>query len=130
MKRDPAEVARIKASIAKVSLSPRPNTRPPTDMSSQHVADAKVQYKHLAGGVEFIDVIPKNPSGKLLRRYLRNKAKEMLAKGELKLATKSKLQTLVTRRLRIPNAECNRIRNTIESNRCAKVPVQRYRDCI
>jgi acyl-coenzyme A synthetase/AMP-(fatty) acid ligase len=41
----------------------------------QHVADAKVQYKWLAGGVEFTDIIPKNPSGKILRRILRDKAK-------------------------------------------------------
>ncbi|KAG9227448.1 hypothetical protein CCMSSC00406_0000906 [Pleurotus cornucopiae] len=43
----------------------------------QHVADNKVKYKHLAGGVEFIDIIPKNPSGKLLRRVLRDKAKHL-----------------------------------------------------
>lgn len=42
----------------------------------QYVADAKAPYKHLVGGVEFVDVIPKNPSGKLLRRLLRDKAKE------------------------------------------------------
>jgi 4-coumarate--CoA ligase len=30
----------------------------------------------LVGGIAFIDVIPKNPSGKLLRRLLRDKAKE------------------------------------------------------
>ena len=42
----------------------------------QYVADAKAPYKHLVGGIEFIDVIPKNPSGKLLRRLLRDKAKE------------------------------------------------------
>ena len=30
----------------------------------------------MAGGVEFIDVIPKNPSGKMLRRLLRDRAKE------------------------------------------------------
>jgi 4-coumarate--CoA ligase len=30
----------------------------------------------LAGGVEFIDAIPKNPSGKMLRRLLRDRAKE------------------------------------------------------
>jgi len=58
----------------------------------KHVADHKVRYKHLDGGVEFIDTIPKNPSGKLLRRILRDKAKEMLAqrkdKGEFKLRTK------------------------------------------
>ncbi|KAL1745107.1 hypothetical protein HDZ31DRAFT_82172 [Schizophyllum fasciatum] len=29
----------------------------------QHVATNKVSYKHLKGGIEFIDVIPKNPSG-------------------------------------------------------------------
>lgn len=33
----------------------------------QHVSAAKVQYKWLAGGVEFIDAIPKNPSGKIVR---------------------------------------------------------------
>ncbi len=43
----------------------------------QHVADHKVPYKRLAGGVEFIDAIPKNPSGKLLRRVLRDKAMGM-----------------------------------------------------
>lgn len=38
----------------------------------QHVADAKVPYKHLAGGIEFIDTVPKNPSGKMVIscRYL------------------------------------------------------------
>jgi len=43
----------------------------------KHVSDMKVRYKWLDGGVEFVDVIPKNPSGKLLRRFLREKAKEM-----------------------------------------------------
>ncbi|KAI0324379.1 acetyl-CoA synthetase-like protein [Cubamyces sp. BRFM 1775] len=56
----------------------------------EHVAKHKVYYKRLAG-VEFVDAVPKNPSGKLLRRHLRDKAKEMLAKGQLKLATKPKL---------------------------------------
>jgi 4-coumarate--CoA ligase len=51
-----AAAAKIKASISK------------------HVADHKTAYKRLAGGVEFIDAIPKNPSGKLLRRVLRDKA--------------------------------------------------------
>jgi 4-coumarate--CoA ligase len=49
--------------------------------SVQHVADAKVEYKRLAGGVEFVDAIPKNPSGKLLRRVLRDQAVAMKAKG-------------------------------------------------
>ncbi|KAH9949236.1 amp dependent CoA ligase [Amylocystis lapponica] len=46
----------------------------------KHVADAKVHYKRLTGGVEFIDAIPRNASGKLLRRELRGRAREMLAK--------------------------------------------------
>lgn len=47
------------------------------------VADHKIAYKKLAGGVEFTDVIPKNPSGKLLRRLLRDKARILrAAKGK------------------------------------------------
>ncbi|KAI0016175.1 AMP-binding enzyme [Xylariomycetidae sp. FL0641] len=33
-----------------------------------------VRYKYLRGGVKFIDVIPKNPSGKILRKQLRDRA--------------------------------------------------------
>ncbi|KAF8187779.1 phenylacetyl-CoA ligase [Pholiota molesta] len=43
----------------------------------KHVANNKVQYKHLAGGVEFVSAIPTSPSGKLLRRVLRDRAKEL-----------------------------------------------------
>ena len=42
----------------------------------KHVKDHKAHYKCLKGGVEFIDVIPKSPSGKILRRLLRDKEKE------------------------------------------------------
>ncbi|KAG8923732.1 hypothetical protein FRC01_012417 [Tulasnella sp. 417] len=45
----------------------------------KHVSEVKVRYKWLDGGVEFVDIIPKNPSGKLLRRFLREKAKEIRA---------------------------------------------------
>lgn len=61
-----------------------------TSNDPQHVAEHKVNYKHLVG-VEFIDVIPKNPSGKLLRRFLRDKAKEMRASGKLAIPIRSKL---------------------------------------
>ena len=56
----------------------------------QHVAERKAKYKRLAG-VEFVDVIPKNPSGKLLRRVLRDRAKEMLREKKSEAAPKSKL---------------------------------------
>lgn len=40
------------------------------------VESHKARHKWLKGGVEFIDVIPKSPSGKILRRLLRDKEKE------------------------------------------------------
>ena len=57
-----------------------------TRISAQHVSDHKVRYKWLAG-VEFVESIPKNPSGKLLRRELRDHAKDMLARGKLSLTS-------------------------------------------
>ncbi|KAF8167711.1 amp dependent CoA ligase [Crassisporium funariophilum] len=51
----------------------------------KHVCDAKVQYKWLAGGIEFVDTIPKNPSGKILRRLLREKAKDIKRPPQSKL---------------------------------------------
>ncbi|KAJ4352049.1 uncharacterized protein N0V89_007395 [Didymosphaeria variabile] len=41
----------------------------------KHVEQHKAKYKWITGGVEFIDVIPKSPSGKILRRMLRDKEK-------------------------------------------------------
>ncbi|KAJ7350573.1 acetyl-CoA synthetase-like protein [Mycena albidolilacea] len=38
----------------------------------QFIAEHKVTYKHLGGGIEFLDVIPKTASGKILRRLLRD----------------------------------------------------------
>ena len=59
-------------------------------MHAQFVADHKTQYKWLAG-IEFIDVVPKNPSGKLLRRFWRDKAREMRENGKLAIPIRSKL---------------------------------------
>jgi len=55
---------------------------------AKHVAEAKVQYKHLKGGVEFIDAIPKNASGKILRRVLRDQARQL---GATKKQTRARL---------------------------------------
>lgn len=46
----------------------------------QFVAERASQAKRLHGGVIFVDEIPKNPSGKILRRELR----ELLKKHELR----------------------------------------------
>lgn len=41
----------------------------------QFVEGKVVRYKRLTGGVTFIDAVPKNPSGKILRRQLRDQYK-------------------------------------------------------
>ncbi|KAI9812296.1 MAG: hypothetical protein M1827_004745 [Pycnora praestabilis] len=51
----------------------------------KHVEEHKARHKWLKGGVEFIDVIPKSPSGKILRRMLRDKEKEARRKKGAKL---------------------------------------------
>ncbi|KAI0672316.1 amp dependent CoA ligase [Trametes maxima] len=72
LKTDPAAARTVRSAIMK------------------HVADHKTAYKHLVG-VEFVDAIPKNPSGKLLRRFLRDRAKELRESGKLELTVRAKL---------------------------------------
>jgi acyl-CoA synthetase (AMP-forming)/AMP-acid ligase II len=43
------------------------------------------KYKALTGGVVFLDAIPKNASGKILKRILREMADKELAEGKAKL---------------------------------------------
>ncbi|KAJ7496722.1 phenylacetyl-CoA ligase [Mycena latifolia] len=40
----------------------------------KHVSTTKSPYKWLTGGIEFVDIIPKSPSGKILRRVLRDQS--------------------------------------------------------
>lgn len=51
----------------------------------KYVEENKAPYKWLKGGVEFVDIIPKSPSGKILRRLLRDKEKEKRRKEGVKL---------------------------------------------
>ena len=48
------------------------------DEIQKWVEERKVRYKWLRGGIEFVDIIPKTPSGKILRKDLRLKEKEKL----------------------------------------------------
>jgi acyl-coenzyme A synthetase/AMP-(fatty) acid ligase len=41
----------------------------------KYVEEHKSRHKWLKGGVEFINEIPKSPSGKILRRLLRDREK-------------------------------------------------------
>ena len=42
----------------------------------KHVERNKARHKWLKGGVEFIEIIPKSASGKILRRLLRDRERE------------------------------------------------------
>ncbi|KAI1114196.1 hypothetical protein F5Y14DRAFT_451375 [Nemania sp. NC0429] len=60
---------------ASAAASGRPDAEVARDIAA-HVEAHKARYKWLKGGVEFIDAIPKSPSGKILRRLLRDKERE------------------------------------------------------
>lgn len=52
---------------------------------SKHVQDHKAHYKWLKGGIEFVDAVPKSPSGKILRRLLRDREREARRKKGAKI---------------------------------------------
>ncbi|RDA85557.1 hypothetical protein CP532_3304 [Ophiocordyceps camponoti-leonardi (nom. inval.)] len=43
------------------------------DLLFKHVQDHKAEYKWLHGGIEFIELVPRSASGKILRRVLRDR---------------------------------------------------------
>ncbi|KIW54143.1 hypothetical protein PV05_06525 [Exophiala xenobiotica] len=55
------------------------------DEVKRFVEGKVVRYKRLAGGVEFVEAIPKNPSGKILRRQLRDTTRERLRRDGARL---------------------------------------------
>lgn len=73
---------------AYVVLQPSiPKSPATTAMISKFVEDNVINYKKLRGGVKFLDIIPKSPSGKILRRVLRDAAheeeKQQMLRGRL-----------------------------------------------
>lgn len=48
----------------------------------KYVEDRVAHYKWLKGGIEFVDSIPKSPSGKILRRLLRDRER-ISSRGKL-----------------------------------------------
>ncbi|KAF9732435.1 AMP-binding enzyme [Paraphaeosphaeria minitans] len=67
----------------------------------KHVEEHKAPYKWITGGIEFIDVIPKSPSGKILRRMLRDKEKEKRRQTSSKLCHMTSLLSIS-----VTSAEC------------------------
>jgi ribosome assembly protein SQT1 len=74
-----------KAFVVKSSSVLEDNDRMVAREIAKHVQEHKARHKWLKGGVEFLDVIPKSPSGKILRRLLRDKEKEARRKKGAKL---------------------------------------------
>ena len=52
---------------------------------AKHVEKHKAKHKWLKGGIEFIEEVPKSPSGKILRRLLRDQEKEKRRNAGAKL---------------------------------------------
>ena len=52
------------------------------DEVKKFLAGKLAKYMALAGGVKFRDVIPKNPSGKILKRLLREEARKEIEAAE------------------------------------------------
>ena len=52
---------------------------------TKYVEDHKARHKWLKGGIRFVDAIPKSPSGKILRRLIRDQEKEARRKAGAKL---------------------------------------------
>ncbi|KAI0449466.1 hypothetical protein F5B21DRAFT_494210 [Xylaria acuta] len=61
--------------VKSVSVAGKPDEDVVRDIC-KHVEEHKARYKWLKGGVEFIDVVPKSPSGKILRRLLKDKERD------------------------------------------------------
>ncbi|KAH9866149.1 hypothetical protein J1614_008713 [Plenodomus biglobosus] len=57
-----------------VPQSPEKATPELAEKIKSWLAERVSRHKRLEGGVHFIDAVPKNPSGKILRKQLRDKA--------------------------------------------------------
>ncbi|CAI4212640.1 unnamed protein product [Parascedosporium putredinis] len=74
-----------KAFVVKASHATSRSDQELAAIITKHVEDHKAHYKWIKGGVEFLDAIPKSPSGKILRRLLRDQEKEARRKKGAKL---------------------------------------------
>ncbi|KAI1806833.1 acetyl-CoA synthetase-like protein [Daldinia bambusicola] len=62
------------AELPRAYIVPDPEVKPTEQEIAQWMESKVIYYKRLRGGVKFIEAIPKNPSGKILRKMLRDQA--------------------------------------------------------
>jgi 4-coumarate--CoA ligase len=61
-----------------VRRDPKSNN-PSAGEVDKYMKERLASFKMLTGGIVFVDAIPKNPSGKILKRILREQAKKEMA---------------------------------------------------
>ncbi|KEF56704.1 uncharacterized protein A1O9_06893 [Exophiala aquamarina CBS 119918] len=71
-----------KAYIVKASSIATPEGELKTQLQT-YITNRKARHKRLKGGIEFIDIIPKSDSGKILRRILRDKDRAERRQGSV-----------------------------------------------
>ncbi|KAK8089437.1 hypothetical protein PG997_004398 [Apiospora hydei] len=71
--------------VPRAYIVPSPEIKASEQEIAQWMEGRVVRYKRLAGGVVFVDEIPKNPSGKILRKQLRDRAKAEVGDKQAKL---------------------------------------------
>lgn len=49
----------------------KPNSKLKEEFIINYVKDKVVKYKQLSGGIQFVKVIPRNPTGKVMRNELK-----------------------------------------------------------
>ncbi|KJY00047.1 AMP-binding enzyme like protein [Zymoseptoria brevis] len=59
--------------------------KPSKEEVDKMIQEKLTSYKKLAGGIVFVEMVPKNASGKILKRLLRDQAKEEMAGPKSKL---------------------------------------------
>ncbi|XP_012274751.1 probable 4-coumarate--CoA ligase 2 [Orussus abietinus] len=57
--------------LPKAFIVKKPNTNLTAEIINHHIDPKVAAYKRLTGGITFIDAIPRNPSGKILRNQLK-----------------------------------------------------------
>ena len=51
------------------------------ELLKSYCSSRLAKFKEITGGIQFIDVMPRNPTGKILKRVLRDMAKTELSAG-------------------------------------------------